>query len=55
VRAVSRSSESEPSNHRTRLDFEFYAIPIASSFIAGDALVAVILPILYVTGVWGLP
>jgi len=34
---------------------EFYAIPIASGFIAGDALVAVILPILYVTGVWGPP
>jgi len=34
---------------------ENYAIPIASGFIAGDALVAVILPILYVTGVWGPP
>jgi uncharacterized oligopeptide transporter (OPT) family protein len=34
---------------------EFYAIPIASGFIAGDALVAVILPILYVTGLWGPP
>lgn len=34
---------------------EFYAIPIASGFIAGDALVAVILPILYVIGAWGPP
>ena len=34
---------------------EFYAIPIASGFIAGDALVAVILPILYVLGIWGPP
>jgi uncharacterized oligopeptide transporter (OPT) family protein len=31
---------------------ERYAIPVASGFIAGDALVAVILPILYVLGVW---
>jgi putative OPT family oligopeptide transporter len=30
---------------------ERYAIPVASGFIAGDALVAVILPILYVLGV----
>lgn len=32
-----------------------YAIPIASGFIAGDALVAVILPITYVMGIWGPP
>ena len=31
---------------------ERYAIPVASGFIAGDALVAVILPILYVIGIW---
>lgn len=32
-----------------------YAIPVASGFIAGDALVAVILPISYVLGIWGPP
>ncbi len=32
-----------------------YSIPVASGFIAGDALVAVILPITYVLGIWGPP
>ncbi len=32
-----------------------YSIPLASGFIAGDALVAVILPITYVLGIWGPP
>jgi len=32
-----------------------YSIPVASGFIAGDALVAVILPITYVMGIWGPP
>ncbi len=32
-----------------------YSIPVASGFIAGDALVAVILPISYVLGIWGPP
>jgi len=32
-----------------------YSIPAASGFIAGDALVAVILPITYVLGIWGPP
>lgn len=32
-----------------------YSIPVASGFIAGDALVAVILPISYVIGIWGPP
>ena len=32
-----------------------YSIPVASGFIAGDALVAVILPIMYVMGIWGPP
>jgi putative OPT family oligopeptide transporter len=34
---------------------ESYLIPIASGFIAGDALVAVILPVTYMTGLWGPP
>jgi len=34
---------------------ENYLIPVASGFIAGDALVAVILPILYVLGVMSQP
>jgi hypothetical protein len=32
-----------------------YAIPVAAGFIAGDALVAVILPILYVLKVMSPP
>jgi putative OPT family oligopeptide transporter len=34
-----------------RISADRYAIPVASGFIAGDALVAVILPILYVIGI----
>jgi uncharacterized oligopeptide transporter (OPT) family protein len=34
---------------------EKYAIPVASGLIAGEALVAVILAIVYVAGFWSPP